>query len=208
MKVLCVTAHCDDEILWMFPVFQAPEQYELALLPLCRNAHKGDGPMQAVREVCNVNAITLFEPPLEHNQFYRLPTRYDPWTLRQAVNLIEAAIQKALDVFQSDALFTHNPWGEYGHGDHRLAFTIASHFDVPLLLTDICLANHCHPSTKEVPMFYRQVFMSGRATQHCQLDPLWYERMKGIYEQHDAWTWGGHEPVWQANMYRFGGNAT
>ena len=201
-RVLCILAHPDDEVLWAYPVLQA--EYEVGLLTVCRNAHKGGGPAHALAEVACANDITLFAPPLQDNQFYRLPTRYAHHTLPWAVERIQTALGAAIERFRPDVLFTHNPWGEYGHGDHRLVFNVVAQYE-NLWLADMCQWNRCHVSSDRVPAFYRPWFQEPMMT--CHLDERWYERMKEIYLKHKAWTWGGHEPVRQAGLYAFGKGA-
>ena len=202
MRILAVLAHCDDEIVVGWPILQPPGKHDVTLLPACRNIRKGDGPMLALQEVCDCNAMSLLECPLNANQFYRLPTRHEEFTLMSAVTVIESATAKAIEQVKSDAIFTHNPWGEYGHGDHRLLFNIVARMNYPMILTDICLRNACHPSSDEIPQFYRPLFQG--PIEHCSLDGDEYECMKRIYEKHNAWTWGGHEPVREAGLYLFG----
>jgi len=202
MRVLIFSGHPDDEILWFWPVLQGAN-HEVAVLAACRNAHKGAGPEWALKNVCAVNWAEYLGCVLEHNQFYRQPTRYIAPTLMDVVVQLRTAIQRAIDTFKPDAIFTHNPWGEYGHGDHRLCFEIASRFELPLLLTDMCQPNRCHPSADVIPAFYRRVFAEDEVVQAARLDEAWYEKMKGIYEKSNAWTWGGHEPVREAGLYLF-----
>jgi hypothetical protein len=206
MRILAILAHPDDEILWSFPILQ-DKGYEVAIVTLCCNAHKGIGALLSLQDVCRGNSVSFMGCPLQDNQFYRLPTRKAPFTLMRALELIRGNIDWAISEFQPEAIFTHNPWGEYGHGDHRLCFDVATRTNLPLILTDICIENKCHPSCNEMPLFWGQVFTPDKLLRSCTLDEVWYDQMKKIYESRNAWTWGGHEPVRETNLYLFGKGA-
>lgn len=203
MKVLMVMAHPDDEVIFGWPILLHPEEFEVSLLVLCENSHKGTGPMDALKEVCEVNNVSLLGSVMKENNFYRLPTREAERVLSQAVSDSLKQIQVSIDKCNPDALFTHNPWGEYGHGDHRFCFNLVSMFSLPLLMADTCFVDSCHLSSDSIPNIYKQFLF----TDHWRTDSLdtaWYERMQAIYQRHRAWTWSGHDPIVKTNLRFFG----
>jgi hypothetical protein len=210
MKILMVMAHPDDEVIFGWPVIQHHD-HEIALLTLSHNRERhGPGASTALQVVCAENNIHYLSHPRMDNNFYRLPPRFEPVLLRHAIDHIRKTIQQAIDLVKPDCIFTHNPWGEYGHGDHRFVFSLVVGFGLPLLMTDICIPNVCHLSHEAVPGFWNKQYMAtGKIVTDVHNLPRhdliesWYDEMKGIYEKHKAWSWSGHCPVKTCRLYRF-----
>lgn len=206
MKILMVLAHPDDEVVFGWPLVQTglTSGTELSLLTLSDNRGKrGDGPVNALAEICAANRIHLIDVERVDSNFYRTPPRYSKPVLSSVINLFQDSVKEAIAEVCPDFIFTHNPMGEYGHGDHRFVFNIVSMFSIPLMMTDICFTNPCHLSSKEIPDIYRKRFYNYADGQYYLLDMDWYTRMRIIYEKHKAWSWSGHDPVKECNMFAF-----
>jgi len=210
MKILMILAHPDDEVLFGFPILQYKEYPKshymdktttISLLTLSDNAEKyGEGPIQALQEVCRYNQVNVLSLPRTSTNFYRCAPRYENRVLRDVIQLFRKNIETAIGMTQPDFIFTHNPMGEYGHGDHRFVFNLVAQYDVPLLLTDICFSIETHLSSEDIPKIYKKCLYNKEGVEH-HLDLAWYERMKTIYERHGAWSWSGHESVKLCNLY-------
>lgn len=199
MKVLAVQAHPDDEVLWAWPVLQdkANERYLVTVSDNRRGYGKRS--LEALREVCQAEDIMLCECVMENSEFYRLPFRYAEYTLTNAILHIKAAIQRSIDIVKPNYIWTHNPVGEYGHGDHRLIFDIVASLDKPILFSDICLLNSCHHSFNDIPGHVESAWYS-TYNKEIELDMDFYGRCKAIYEKHKAWSWS-YEPVKETSIY-------
>jgi hypothetical protein len=198
-----IQAHCDDEVIFGWPIIQEVGKHEVYLLTLAYNEKYPKAGL-ALDEVCKANKINLLTSSRENTNFYRLPPRYSDLTLPHIITKFNSNIEKAIIMTEPDYIFTHNPMGEYGHGDHRFVFNMVSMFDTPLMLTDICFSNHCHLSSNTTPDIYEDFFYSATTIQEfCRLNVDWYNRMKLIYEKHKAWSWGGHNAVTECNLYTF-----
>jgi len=204
MRVLMLMAHPDDETIFGWPILQRGADYEASVLVLADNSGKrGEGPIRALHEVCRRNNAYLIDLPRLDNNFYRLPPRYAGFCLPDAVAMFRANIEKALALSRAEAVFSHNFVGEYGHGDHRMACALASELDVPILMTDICLANRCHLSRDSMPpLLLRRIYRPANIIADCSLDRAWYGEMRRVYERHKAWSWGGHQPVTTCRLFR------
>ena len=204
MKILMVLAHPDDEVVWGYPIVQE-RRNEVSLVCLSNNKKRhGEGPIKALEEVCDKNDINLIPTERIDNNFYRTPPRIEQRTLRDVISLFQQQVEKAVEVSKPDFIFTHNPMGEYGHGDHRFVFGLISSFYSKICFTDICMYNQCHLSTPDVPPFWSGILKEESRTTCHQLDVNWYEKMKGIYEKYKAWTWGGHDCVDNCFLHFFG----
>jgi LmbE family N-acetylglucosaminyl deacetylase len=134
-----VMAHPDDEVIFGWPIFHTGGFDEVVLLTLADNSGKrGKAPVEALSEVCDVNEVGLIDCPRQDSNFYRLPPRGVGLTLPKVRDDMIQLLANVIATEEPDYIFTHNPMGEYGHGDHRFVFNLVSMFRTPLLLTDIC----------------------------------------------------------------------
>jgi len=206
MNILMILAHPDDEVIFGWPVIQTHKNDNISLLTLSHNRTKyGGGPENALKEVCAINKIQSLELPRLDTNFYRLPPRYEDYTLPMCIKQFKTNITQAVGMVMPDIVFTHNPMGEYGHGDHKMVFNLVAEFCFSrLLLTDICFFNKCHLSSAHIPSIYEDyLYDTATDKQYCELDLDWYNTMMRIYRNYDAWSWGGHDPVTECNLYKF-----
>lgn len=201
-KILCVFSHPDDEIIFGYPISQIGNCW---LYVVSNNFEKRrENPIRALEEVCSISDIKLVQTPDIQSGFYRLPIRFVDYTLKDVISKIKTNIERAIDKIKPDYLFTHNPIGEYGHGDHRLLFNlITTYFDLPMLITDICQSIDCHLSSKAIPRIYKNTFYTkDNKIGEYVLDESWFSRRKAVYEKCGAWSWSGHPIVKSCNLYK------
>jgi len=199
-KVLGILCHPDDEVLFGWPVFQAPD-IEKYLIILCDDyARKGSCRRKALEEVCKQENITLWSVTSFDNNFYTAATRPDS-ILNFIVDNISICIKDAIIKIKPDYIFTHNPVGEYGHGSHRLLFELVSQNDLVnnLVITDICQKSD-HRSCSVLPKFIWDTFYKKLFRKNCNLNSDFYNRCKAIYDKHNAWTWS-KPPFEKCNLY-------
>lgn len=206
MRILCVFAHPDDEVIFGWPVLQKGASHgEMHVIHLCGNGHKGVDPVLAAEEVCKASGAFYHGSMFKSNQFYRLPTRNSMVVLRGCLDMFTDSLLAIIANINPDFIFTHNPMGEYGHGDHRLAFNLVAMLSVkiPILFTDICFYDNCHMSSDAIPAIYQHAFYDNVNNKlgDFELNIGWYSRMVEIYKKHNAWTWDGHGPVHRAGLY-------
>lgn len=83
-------------------------------------------------------------------------------------------------------VFTHNPWGEYGHEDHLQVFRAVDKLRVKKGFTQ-WMSNYVTDRTLPLAMTY----FSDKLThyQRLQTDKVYAEDVTNIYRKHDCWTW-------------------
>lgn len=194
MKILIVVAHPDDEILWCWPVLQNPKN-ERSVIAISDN--RGDAsltPFHGLGKMLGYETQCLGFPP----NFYSLPTRNAPVTLPRSVNIIRQALAIKIEEYKPDLIFTHNPWGEYGHGDHRLTAELVYTSGHPRIwTTNICIKNKSHVSYEQIPGHFKSMlrFLADKETGK-QIDPVridlqFYKLGANTYQQYQVWSWSG-----------------
>jgi len=188
-KILCIFAHPDDEVIFGWPIMQNPNLNKSLII--CAGKRKG---RDALREVCireNINLVNTLKLP---NTFYALPFRRAEVKLKDVLKIINNAITKELYINEYDFVFTHNPVGEYGHGDHRLIFELVTQHPLVqnVLVTDIIEqdAGKCHRNAEKIPAYVEKIYYeSAKKICKVSLDVNFYFRCQTIYQKHKAWTW-------------------
>lgn len=205
MRVLGVFAHPDDELLWGFPMMQY-DDVDRYLMTVSDNHDGYDYHAKlALGKVCKTAGIRLVECLGLPSEYYRVCVRHGSLTLMQdVVPTIVAHLRRALDEVKPDRVITHNPFGEYGHGDHRLLFNIVTTLPetdgVEVMFTDACQLNKCHLSFGSVPRRVREAYYRNRVDEYT-LNTGWFKPLRKIYEDHGAWSWTGHDVIEKVGVY-------
>jgi Flp pilus assembly protein TadD/LmbE family N-acetylglucosaminyl deacetylase len=197
-----VVAHPDDEALWFSSILQRAKRVivcygDFAMRPTfgpARRAVFEEYPLSNVvfLDMCEPVSYKFgdwAEPSLNSKGMvlvddaasYRYSKNFD--------NLLERLRPLLADV---SYLFTHNPWGEYGHEDHVQVGMAAreavrpqgARIFVPLCLSSMSerLMHECKAALSD-----RMVTVPGNVELADEL--------KAIYQKHDCWTWDNN---WRA----------
>lgn len=84
-----------------------------------------------------------------NSDFYQTDCRNTKYPLDTMYNDILKEINNIKNEFGFDYIFTHNPYGEYGHCDHKTCFDIVHNFtNYPIIITDIWDNGKLWPITK------------------------------------------------------------
>lgn len=185
-RVLMIMAHCDDEIVCGWPIMQDPA-IKKTILMVSSDRHNTERKWCAHRkfvfiDLCRKLGIDAKVLDLD-SSFHATPARGG------GLLAVERHIAAALDDVRShDFVFTHNPFGEYGHLDHKYLFhTTAQLATRPLIVTDICMQSDWSSANAMTDrmrsMYFRECI--GDAV----LDKAFYARVKQKYELSNVWTW-------------------
>lgn len=202
MKALCIFAHPDDEVLFGWPVLQ-DRSNERAVLVISDNAQGyGDRSVKSFYELGRQEGWQTWCLGMA-SEFYRLPFRRAQIILPNVIRQVRSHIMEKIDGFKPDVIFTHNPIGEYGHGDHRLTFElVCTTPDISrVLFTDICIKNGCHGDYDKIPDYLwgcTEFFQNLR--NEAKMDLEFFERCRAVYQNNQAWSWHGDVAV-QCGVY-------
>ena len=196
-RILMILAHCDDEIICGWPIIQ-DTTIEKTILMVSSDRFSLERQWCAHRkfvfmDVCKRLNVRFKVLDYDSN-FYSLPSK-DGSLLK-----LERNIAQMLDKgSEYDYVFTHNPFGEYGHHDHKYLFhTTAQLSSKPILISDICVQSDWSGSNaltdRMRSIYYRQLV--GEAS----LDLIFYEQVKKKYDMAKVWTWN-QPPVANCKLY-------
>jgi hypothetical protein len=188
MNIQLVMAHPDDEIIFGWP---ALVEHMVSSILICSNDINNPERTWCRHRCVALDEIgALLDIPVHslpfNSEFYRMPTRDK--TLQRMMETVLDAIDPA-----ADAIFTHNPWGEYGHLDHITVHLAAMATGKPVFFTDIFTqSNWMHMPNR--PM------MPGKLMWPVINDLDFYDQCRQIYANHGVWTWN-QPPVTVCNIY-------
>jgi hypothetical protein len=211
-KVLIFMAHPDDEILFGWPIFFNPN-YEKKVI-ICSSDYNNPQ-----RQWCKYRKNSLFKVCEQEgvpvhcldydSSFYKTATRRPKDLPRNDWGDSQAPFRKMCDHFASiiqnvesefDYIFTHNPYGEYGHMDHKLLFDIViKNSTKPILITDINIKSNWH-TKKDFTNTLETLYYSNKLSEHS-IDTNKFKAYCDIYKQDGVWTWSREVPSF-CNLYQ------
>ncbi len=176
-------AHPDDEVIFGWPVIDRIRTI------VCCSSDRNNPERQwcrerssALKEVAEILGVEVacFD---FNSEFYRVNARSGELT-----NLVE----QVLSILPAGEIFTHNPWGEYGHLDHILVHQIARASGRKISYSDICLKAGWLPVAPwpvavETPERF------------CVNNLELYNKLKAVYDKYGCWTWS-QAPVLKARI--------
>jgi len=216
-KILMVMCHPDDEILFGYPIIQDPtvEKHLLMCSTDANNPNRAwcKNRKFALERICSKLSIDLTCIDLP-SSFYRVPTRRPQGVptgepgdgespIRRMTKVIEGNIQKLQK--NADFIFTHNPYGEYGHLDHKMIFDLVlKNTDKKILITDILMKSNW--SDKDtINKTIKNIYYKNIYKKSCKLDENLLQYCRNEYKKENAWTWSRQEQK-QCNLYIIGEN--
>ena len=95
-------------------------------------------------------------------------------------------------------VFTHNPWGEYGHEDHVqlniVLRKLAAELGFPLYVS-----GYCYPHAERLAARFPEV--RSRPVMSRSINLSYVRQVKSIYQEHDCWTWEVPDPWGDEDTY-------
>jgi LmbE family N-acetylglucosaminyl deacetylase len=196
-NAVIVAAHPDDEILWFSSIIK-----KVARVFICYMGHKSkpdwtEGRLKAIQNypLPSVMALNLDAAEVYNCANWRTPqvSTYGLQLKKGKCNKshyennyrsLEYKFRELLAPYPN--VFTHNPWGEYGHEEHVQIFRVISHLQAELefaLWVDNYVSNHSMPfMLKYIPTIRNQFFCA-------PTDKKIAETIRDLYVRHGCWTW-------------------
>lgn len=83
-------------------------------------------------------------------------------------------------------VFTHNPWGEYGHEEHVQLFRILDSLRSEIGFR-LWMSNYC--TDRALPLAMRYFETAPGAYIRLPTDKAFADEVAAVYKKHDCWTW-------------------
>jgi LmbE family N-acetylglucosaminyl deacetylase len=193
-----VVAHPDDEVLWFSSIVGKVSRLiiayeacdELPGLARRRNAASAAYPLPNAiflrrAEPCSLSHVDWLNP---------VATDYGMALNRQEAHEAEARYRKAHSELRADLarlldgvtdVFTHNPWGEYGHPDHvqvsRVVRSLGAQLGFRSYFSSYVAPRSARFATQFTANLHQDLLI---ATDRALAD-----RIKALYLAHGCWTW-------------------
>ena len=194
---LLIVAHPDDDILWMGSVIDKVDAVIFCFNDDPGNPSVGKARQRTIKEYPLSNVSTL---DLNETQSWDKADWTHPDASAYGIKIVKSlesesryqeAYEELLKVLRSRVaeaknVFTHNPWGEYGHEEHVLVYRVLKALQTEFHF-DVWFSNYC--SNRSVN--FMNHFISGFDVVYESLPvnlPLVNE-IAEIYRKNECWTW-------------------
>lgn len=188
-KAAIVVAHPDDEVIWFSSLTR-----KVAKIVMCY----GSNPRVVERE--NQRRKVVQDYPIKTVQFLDLPEP-DFWRGRQLGPVdqelarldnenpefrerLAADLRSALKNIST--VFVHNPWGEYGHDDHRRLYLVVSELQKDMGF-QVYVSNYVEKRALHLMNAVFNMDITDIAMFEVEADDIM--QIVRLYKQNSCWTW-------------------
>jgi LmbE family N-acetylglucosaminyl deacetylase len=205
-----VVAHPDDEILWFSSILEQCKRVLVCFGPSATSTESWDDGRAALMDtypLTKVKFLKLRESDAFGAANWNRPKEADSGLQlrrrrrsRYQENAGELRRILEVELNQESVVFTHNPWGEYGHEEHvqvcRILWDLKERIGFELFVTS-------YVSDKSVKLMSKNMHLLEGNPLVRETDTALAERLKKLYLEHDCWTWmDDHEWPQYESFYR------
>lgn len=201
-----VVAHPDDEILWLAPPTRLATTVVVAF-PVSKDLPERTRARERVRSghpIAGLRFLPFSEAGVYRQSNWRnrpLTTegvrlrRRCPGDRRRHYAANYELLLQALDtlVAEHDIVYTHNPWGEYGHEEHvqvcHVVMELAARHHRSVRVWDGLTVAELAVIGCRTRMDFYDPLPTGLAVVELPVDLAFYRTVRGLYQRHGAWTW-------------------
>lgn len=197
-KAIVVAAHPDDEILWFSSIIDSIDGIILCYLDVDSNPLWSEGRRNALRSypLPNTTCLAITESEVIYDGADWTSSGITEYGLKITKNTNRASRYKnnyaTLRSLLEDRLkgyenvYTHNPWGEYGHEEHVQVYRAVKSLQKALSFR-LWYPNYF--SNKSAFLMNRYLARSPFTSYHRKTDIFLAARIKALYQDNHCWTW-------------------
>ncbi len=196
-RSILVVAHPDDEILWFSSIVDKVDEVLFCFsdYPPLPSLGNGREKALAAHPLDNVSSLEIGESGAFNAADWNNPAP-SPWGMaitrgkrtrqryQENYHTLEKRLGEKLRGYRN--VFTHNPWGEYGHEEHvqvyRAVDTLRRRHAFRLWFS-----NYAGNRSARLMFSYLSGFHDDYVT--LPANPALAESIAAIYKRHDCWTW-------------------
>jgi LmbE family N-acetylglucosaminyl deacetylase len=196
-KSIIVAAHPDDENLWFSSILSKVDSIILCFLPVASKPAWTEGRRKSLADypLENITCLELEESEVFWGTDWNHPvkTQYGleitenelPDTVyRNNFYLLVKQLRETLRGCKN--VFTHNPWGEYGHVEHVQVYRAAKFLQPEL---EFRLWYSGYASNKSAFLMAREYSTMGPNLGMMKTDKALAESIAGLYKRNECWSW-------------------
>jgi len=196
-KSIIVAAHPDDEILWFSSILAQVNKIILCYLAVASRKEWTQGRRQVLADypLPNVSCLALdeaevfwgvdwFHPVKSEYGLKITDRRLSDTVYRNNFELLMERLRAQLRGYEN--VFTHNPWGEYGHVEHVQVYRAVKRLQSEL---DFNLWYTSYVSNKSVHLMAREYTTIGPTAGILGTDKDLATLFATLYKNNNCWTW-------------------
>lgn len=194
-----VVAHPDDEVLWFGSILRAVGKVIIAFRDYAAVPGLGGRRAAAMAELryAHLTCLDIAEAgSLKRADWdHPVPTAFglaldeamshSETRLRYERNFAKLRAALADELTAGIDVFTHNPWGEYGHEDHVQVYRAVESLQ-EVIGFRLWTSNYCSNRSARLASRYR---IGDRPMKRLPIDQAYARRIAAVYQRYDCWTW-------------------
>ncbi|HEY3145288.1 MAG TPA: hypothetical protein VGJ75_03005 [Dongiaceae bacterium] len=196
---ILVVAHPDDEVLWFGSILRQVGKVIIAFRDYAAVAGLGERRAAALAELPygNLQCLGLAEAgslkranwdgptPTEYGLALDEATERSETRLQYESNFAALRAALANELRAGIDVFTHNPWGEYGHEDHVQVYRAVESLREAIGFR-LWTSSYCSTRAAKLASRYSA---ADQPVKRLPIDQDYATTIAAIYERHACWTW-------------------
>jgi len=199
-KSLIVTGHPDDEVLWFSSILDKVNETILCFSYCKSKPHWGIGRQKSLLEYpvkkisClgideseSFNDINWYKPLITRFGLKIFNKRRDDRSdeiYKENYYKIKQYLENKLIGYHN--VFTHNPWGEYGHEEHVQIYRVVKELQKEMKF-NLWFSNYCSNKSYNLMLNYISGFNAEYVT--LETNKILANTIKDVYKKNECWTW-------------------
>lgn len=199
-KSIIVSAHPDDEVLWFSSILDKVNQVVICFISNESNPRWEVGRRKSLLEypIENIVCLNMDESNLLNGAAWKSPvtTEYGLEIVNRLVpsqriekyknnyETLRRLLAKQVEGYRN--VFTHSPWGEYGHEEHVQVYRAVKSLQKTMQFNLWC-SNYVADKSFQFMLTYRHRLSSKYIA--CETNRTLANNIKDIYKKNKCWTW-------------------
>ncbi len=196
-KSILIVAHPDDEALWFSSILNQVDEVILCFLDIGSQPEWTKGRQKSIsaHPISNITCLGIKESEVFDGADWQQPvvTKYgieiskrecSDKTYKNNYEELKQQLENKLAGYQN--IFTHNPWGEYGHEEHVQVYRVLKELQNNMQY-NLWFSNYCSNKSFNLMLAYVSGFNSEYVT--LNTDKILGSRLKNLYKKNNCWTW-------------------
>ena len=194
---IIIAAHPDDESLWFSSILSKVDKVILCFLPVVSNPTWTEGRRKSLSAypLDNVCCLELVESEVFDGADWGRPVkteyglkitenRLSGKVYRQNFNILKSKLRKHLQGYRN--VFTHNPWGEYGHVEHVQVYRAVKALQKEMQF-NLWFTNYA--SNKSAKLMASEFSETAPDSVTLPTNRSLAEDIANLYKLNECWTW-------------------